>query len=90
VTAKVYDELGVTVTSAGVNVVVAAGPVVTITAPANGAVSAPLAPIQITVAVSDPSGTITKVEYYNPALFATVTTAPYSYQWCQSRGAATR
>ena len=38
--------------------------------------------VTLSVAASDPDGTISKVEFYNGStLLATITTAPYSYLW---------
>jgi hypothetical protein len=57
-------------------------PTVNVTAPSSGATFAAAATIVLSASASDPSGTITRVEFYSgPTLLATDTTTPYSYTW---------
>ena len=58
------------------------GPVVNITSPANNATYIAPASIAITATATTPTGTITKVDFYNGAtLLGTSTTSPYTYNW---------
>ena len=81
-TAKIFDERGVTATSTGVNVIVDVAPTVSITAPIAGTVFAPGSSIAIAATASDADGAVAKVEFYNGAtLLGTSTTPPYGYTW---------
>jgi photosystem II stability/assembly factor-like uncharacterized protein len=84
ITAKAYDNLGANA-SASITISVKApnqSPLISITSPANNASFTAPALIGITTSVSDPDGTISKVEFYNGStLLGTVTASPYSYSW---------
>ncbi len=83
-TAKAYDSLGGSTTSATVNVQVKANvaPTVSLTAPANNATFVAPATINLAASASDSDGTVSKVEFYNgAALLGTDTTSPYTYAW---------
>jgi RHS repeat-associated protein len=58
-------------------------PTVSLTSPGGGATFTAPATITLTATASDTDGTITKVEFFHggTSLIATVTTAPYTYQW---------
>ena len=57
-------------------------PVVSLTAPLNGATYAAGASITLTATATDPNGTVSSVKFYNGStLLSTVTTAPYTYTW---------
>jgi hypothetical protein len=59
-----------------------AGPVVSITAPANNASFSPGASVAITANASETGGTITNVEFYaNGADLGGATSAPYGFTW---------
>lgn len=79
-TAKAYDNLGLSATSSPVTVTVTPPPAVSITAPVGG--SNILAPADITINVSatDSFGTISSVEIYQGAtLLTTLVSPPYTY-----------
>jgi RHS repeat-associated protein len=81
-TAKATDNLGLATTSAAVSIRVDAPPSVSITSPANNASFNAPASVPITVNAQDTDGTINRVELYaNSALIATLTVAPYSFNW---------
>lgn len=82
-TAKVYDERGVTATSSPITFIVGQPPSVSITAPAANAVIPPGTSIPINANASDADGTVAKVEFYNngTTLLGTSTTSPYSFTW---------
>ncbi len=86
-TAKAYDNVGISTTSAAVAITVAAAPVnlapsVSLTAPANNTVVSAPGSATLTASAADTDGTISKVEFYNGAtLLGTVTAAPYNYTW---------
>jgi hypothetical protein len=76
--------LGATTTSSAVAVTVVANtpPTVSLTSPANGAVFAAPATINITATAADSDGTVAKVEIFSgAALLATLTGAPYTFSW---------
>ena len=83
--AKATDNLGATTDSAPRTFTVSANqaPVVTLTAPANGATVVAGKPITLTATASDPDGTISNVKFYAQAstfgsvLLGTDTTSPY-------------
>ncbi|WP_192821096.1 Ig-like domain-containing protein [Rufibacter sp. LB8] len=60
-------------------------PLVTMTAPANGAVYTAPATIVLTATASDTDGNVTKVEFYNgPTLLGTATSIPYTFTWANA------
>jgi cytochrome c peroxidase len=83
-TAKATGSNGTTTTSAPVTISVtaAAAPVVSLTAPANGASFVAPAAVSLTASATTTQGTITKVEFFNGAtLLGTSTAAPYGFSW---------
>jgi regulation of enolase protein 1 (concanavalin A-like superfamily) len=85
-TAKAVDNDGASTTAASISIQVSTAsnqsPTVSLTAPANGAVSTAPATVSLAANASDPDGTIARVEFYNgTTLLNTDTTAPYSYSW---------
>jgi RHS repeat-associated protein len=81
-TAKATDNLGLATTSSAVSIRVDAPPSVSITSPAANATFNAPASVPITVNAQDTDGTINRVELYaNSALIATLTVAPYSFNW---------
>ncbi len=83
-TAQATDDKGMVTTSAIVNVSVlpTKPPVVSITSPANNASYVAPAAIRLIAEVTDPDGTIKKVQFYNgTTLFATQNYFPYSLTW---------
>jgi RHS repeat-associated protein len=81
-TAKAFDNLGGTTTSAAVSITVNALPSVSLTAPTNGQVFTAPANITLTATASDTDGSISKVEFFAGAsLLGEDTTGPYSYAW---------
>jgi len=90
-TAKATDNLGATTTSAAVTINVAHNipPVVSITAPANGANYTAPAVVTINASASDPDGTVANVEFFvNGVSIGVVTTAPYTKNWTSVIGTA--
>lgn len=82
VTAKATDNVGATTTSTAITIVVNKPPMVSLTAPANGAVLAAPATIAFAATASDSDGTIAKVDFLNgAAVVHSSTTSPYSYGW---------
>lgn len=86
VTARAYDNLGASTTSAAVTVTVATtvnkAPLVTLTSPANGASYAAPATVTLTATASDSDGSISRVEFYNGTTkLGQSTVSPYSYTW---------
>ena len=82
--AKAFDNLGNTVTSSSVSVVVATtgAPYVVLTSPTMYDSYTSPATVQLTAEASDPGGSITKVEFYNGTqLILTESTAPYNKAW---------
>jgi len=81
-TAVATDNDGATATSEAASVTVNAAPSVSITSPANNASFNAPASITITANATDSDGTISQVELYaNATLIATITTAPYTFNW---------
>jgi hypothetical protein len=84
-TAKAYDNLNASTTSATVHIAVNSAnqaPTVSLTAPANNATYTAPAAVNITATATDADGTISKVEFYNgTTLLATETASPYTYTW---------
>ncbi len=81
-TAKAFDNLNTSTTSAPISVISNAPPSVSITAPANNAVFTAPANITITANASDTDGTITQVEFYRgTTLIGSDNTSPYSVAW---------
>ncbi|MBC7485717.1 MAG: T9SS type A sorting domain-containing protein [Cytophagaceae bacterium] len=78
------DNLGLASAAASVAVIVtntSTPPIVAITSPANNATFTAPASISITATASD-DGTVTKVEFYNGAIFlGSDTTNPYTFTW---------
>jgi RHS repeat-associated protein len=82
VTAVATDDRGATVTSAAVAVLVNAPPVVSISAPGDGAIYLAPGTVAITASASDLDGTIAKVDFYQGAtLIGTAAQAPYNFSW---------
>jgi hypothetical protein len=87
ITAKAYDNLSATTTSAVSTITVnaAAGnisPTVTLTAPVSGTIYTAPASVSITATAADSDGTISKVEFYNgTTLLSSDASSPYSYTW---------
>jgi hypothetical protein len=84
ITAKAYDNLGLTTISSAITVKVNANqaPTVSITAPANNAIYVAQANIALTATAADADGSVAKVEFYNGAtLLGQSTTSPYTYSW---------
>ena len=87
ITAVARDNTGATTTSAARTVTVSPpssnqSPVVSLTAPAAGAVYTAPALVAITATASDTDGTVTMVEFYAGAtLIGSDATAPYSMSW---------
>ncbi len=85
--AVAVDNDGASTTSATVSIRVdppAANqpPIVSLTAPANGAKFTAPATVVLNASASDSDGTISKVEFYNgTTVLNTDTTSPYSYTW---------
>jgi RHS repeat-associated protein len=83
--AKTYDELGVSTSTPVINVIVQSTnvpPKIILTSPLS--IDAFVAPANITLNAdaSDNNGTVTKVDFYNgTTLLGTSTTAPYSFDW---------
>ena len=83
-TAKAYDNLNATTTSAEVKVTVNNNilPTVSIIAPTNGTVTIAPASIKIKANANDGDGSISKVEFYNGATIIGISqTSPYSFDW---------
>lgn len=85
-TAVAQDADGQSATSAAVTVTVSPppnqAPVVSLTAPANGAQYSEPASVTLTASASDPEGRLSSVRFYaGGTLLATDTTAPYSMVW---------
>jgi len=89
-TAKATDNQGAPTTSAPVAVTVNALPTVSLTSPTNGATFTAPATIPLTAAALDSDGTITKVEFFHGGtlLIATVTAAPYTFNWTEVAAAS--
>lgn len=89
VTAKAYDNGGLSTTSSPVTFTVSSGgtggnlpPTVALTSPAAGSSYTAPASIAIAANAADSDGTVSKVEFYNGStLLGTDTTAPYTYTW---------
>ena len=84
-TARATENLGLTTTSAGVAITVAAPntpPTVSVTGPAPGAGYTAPATVAITAAASDPGGSVAQVEFFaNGGLIGSDATSPYSLDW---------
>ena len=85
ITARAFDNLGASTTSAAVSISVAAAnapPTTSITSPANNATFTAPATVTITANAADSDGTIQRVEFYQGAtLIGTDTSSPYSFSW---------
>ena len=76
------DSFGVGATSAVVNLLVNARPVIALTSPANHAAFTALATVPLTASAGDADGTVAAVEFYEGvSRLATVTSAPYIFIW---------
>jgi hypothetical protein len=84
-TAVAYDGQGAKTTSAPVTVTVNGSngaPTVTLTSPANGAIFAAPATINMTATASDPENHLAKVEFLSgTTVLGTDTTAPFAWSW---------
>ncbi len=86
ITAKATDNSGGVTTSTAVSIIVSAPinklPVISLTAPASGAVFTAPVSITLTAAASDSDGTVSNVQFYNgTTLLGADATAPYSFVW---------
>ena len=86
-TARAYDNGGLTTTSTSVGIAVAAQPTntppsVALTSPADGASFRDRSTITLSAAATDTDGTIAKVEFYNGSTrLQTDSQGPYTYDW---------
>jgi cellulose 1,4-beta-cellobiosidase len=86
-TAKAYDNMGLSTASTAVPITVTTGggngaPSVALTSPTAGSTFTAPATVSLAATASDSDGTVTKVDFYNGAtLLGTDTTAPYTYSW---------
>ncbi|GAA2392404.1 glycoside hydrolase family 6 protein [Dactylosporangium salmoneum] len=86
-TAKAYDNAGLSTASTAVPITVTAGggngaPSVALTSPTAGSSFTAPATIALAATASDSDGTVTKVDFYNgTTLLGTDTTAPYTFSW---------
>lgn len=81
-TAKAYDTLNNSATSAAVTVTSNAAPSVSLTSPSNGATAYAPANFVLTATASDAGGSISKVEFYsNGIVIATDTASPYTFAY---------
>jgi len=86
-TAKATDNAGATTTSSSASITVNTvggnvAPVVSLTAPAAGAVFTAPATVSITATASDSDGSVAKVEFFNGATkLGEDTSSPYAYTW---------
>ena len=81
-TAKAFDNLGGTTTSAAIPITVNTLPTVSLTSPTNGQVFTAPANITLSATASDANGTIAKVQFFQGAtLLNEDLTAPYSFAW---------
>ena len=81
ITAKAYDNLNATTTSAVVAITVNAAPTVSLTSPTILSYTAP-ATVLLAANAADTDGSISKVEFYNnTTLIATKTASPYTFSW---------
>jgi hypothetical protein len=79
ITAKATDSQGITKTSPAINIVVDTSPNVALSAPLNNTAYAAPATITLNADVSDPDGSISKVQFFRGnTLLATLTSAPYT------------
>ncbi|PVY38664.1 Ig-like domain-containing protein, partial [Pontibacter virosus] len=86
ITAKAFDNLGLTTTSAEVEVTVVTSvnqvPVVAITSPKQNATFTAPANVVIDAEASDPDGSVAKVEFFSGDIkLGEDDTSPYSYTW---------
>ena len=83
-TAVATDALGISTTSAPINVSAIANvpPAVSLTSPANGATATAPATLTLTANATSTTSTVVKVDFYNgTTLLGTATTVPYSFTW---------
>ena len=87
ITAKAYDNGGLSTTSGLVPITVTNGggngaPTVTLTGPTTGSGYTAPATVNLTATAADADGTVSKVDFYNgTTLLGTDTTSPYAYTW---------
>ncbi|KAF2330617.1 Ig-like domain-containing protein [Flavobacterium daemonense] len=82
ITAKAFDNRGLTATSSVANITVNAVPTVIVTSPVNGATITQGSVITITSDANDTDGSVAKVEFFNgETKLGEATTAPYSFDW---------
>jgi RHS repeat-associated protein len=85
ISAKTYDQLGVSTTTPVINLVVQSTnvpPKVKLTSPISTDIFVVPADITLNADAADNNGTVTKVDFYNGTnLLGTSTTAPYSFAW---------
>ncbi|WP_433058279.1 glycoside hydrolase family 6 protein [Dactylosporangium sp. CS-033363] len=87
VTAKAYDNAGLSTASTAVPVTVTAGggtgaPSVALTSPTAGSSFTAPATVALAATASDSDGTVAKVDFYNgTTLLGTDTSAPYTWSW---------
>jgi len=80
--AKATDNLGGTTTSEAIQIAVVANTPPSITVSATPSTATAPASVHLTASATDTDGSIAKVEFFNGAtLLATVTQAPYGYDW---------
>jgi hypothetical protein len=79
---EAQDNLGMTAVTTGTPISVNQGPVVSITAPTQGAMFSAPATVTITAEASDPDGSVVSVTFFqNGNLLGTDTSSPFSYVW---------
>ena len=84
ITAVATDGVGGKKTSAPVSFRVDVPPVVTVTAPASGAVFLPNTPVPLAATASDPDGSVSRVEFFSDGVDlgpATLSAGVYAYTW---------
>ena len=88
-TAVASDAVGISTTSAVVNIIVHVPPTVSLTAPANGAKFLAPASVTLSATASDTDGTVTNVAFYQGSTLQTnIASAPYTYTWSNATAGA--